>query len=233
MNLPYDWVWIDLDDTLQDFHANSRQALLRLYEAEQLRRWFPSAEAWVECYMRHNAALWQQYNVAAITKDSLRHQRFTLPLIEAGCSDNLADTLSPRFDVTYLDFLAQGRIMIPGAIELLLRLRSRGYRLGILSNGFKEVQYRKIKTAGIESLIDCVVLSDDIGVNKPDRRIFDHALAVTSGTPERTVMIGDNPATDIDGAISAGWHAIHFNRDGIGTPHPTATVVTSLNHIIL
>lgn len=183
--------------------------------------------------MRHNAALWQQYNVAAITKDSLRHQRFTLPLIEAGCSDNLADTLSPRFDVTYLDFLAQGRIMIPGAIELLLRLRSRGYRLGILSNGFKEVQYRKIKTAGIESLIDCVVLSDDIGVNKPDRRIFDHALAVTSGTPERTVMIGDNPATDIDGAISAGWHAIHFNRDGIGTPHPTATVVTSLNHIIL
>lgn len=231
MSLPFDWVWLDLDDTLQDFHANSHQALLRLYEAEQLHRWHSSAEAWVECYMRHNATLWEQYNVAAITKDQLRHQRFSLPLIESGCPSATADTLSPKLDITYLDFLAQGRIMIPGAVELLRHLKSKGYRIGILSNGFKEVQYRKIKTAEIERYIDCIVLSDDIGINKPDRRIYDHALSKTGGIPQRTIMIGDNPATDIDGAIRAGWHAIHFNRDGASTPHPTATVVTSLQKI--
>ena len=181
--------------------------------------------------MRHNAALWERYNIASITKEQLRHQRFSLPLIECGCPSATADTLSPKLDITYLDFLAQGRIMIPGAFELLRHLKSKGYRIGILSNGFKEVQYRKIKTAEIESYIDCIVLSDDIGINKPDRRIYDHALSITRGIAERTIMIGDNPSTDIDGAIRAGWHAIHFNRDGTGTPHPTATVVTDLKAI--
>lgn len=232
MSLSFDWVWLDLDDTLQDFHANSHQALLRLYETERLQQWYTSAEAWVECYMRHNAALWGQYNVAAISKDQLRHQRFTLPLIESGCPSDIADSLSPKFDKIYLDFLAQGRIMIPGAIELLNHLQSKGYRIGILSNGFKEVQYRKIKTAEIEGYIDCIVLSDDIGINKPDRRIYDYALSKVGGNAERTIMIGDNPATDIDGAIRAGWHAIHFNRNGMSTPHPTATIVSSLKDIL-
>lgn len=227
-----DWIWIDLDDTLQDFHANSHQALLWLYGAARLDRWHSSPEAWVECYMRHNAALWALYNVAAITKDELRHRRFTRPLIEGGCPVDTADFLSASLDVSYLDFLAQGRIMIPGAIELLDHIKAQGYHIGILSNGFKEVQYRKIKTAGIESYIDLVVLSDDIGINKPDARIFNHALKLANSSPSRTLMIGDNPSTDIDGAINAGWHAIHFNRDGQGTPHPSAIVVNTLADII-
>jgi len=227
-----DWIWIDLDDTLQDFHANSHQALLQLYDAAHLGQWHSSPEAWVECYMHHNAALWKLYNVAQISKNELRRQRFSLPLIDGGCPIETADTLSSTLDTTYLDFLAQGRIMIPDAIKLLDHIKACGYNIGILSNGFKEVQYRKIKTAGIEKYIDLIVLSDDIGINKPDPRIYNHALTMAHSTASRSLMIGDNPTTDIDGAINAGWHAIHFNRDGQGEPHPTATVVTTLSEII-
>ena len=65
---------------------------------------------------------------------------------------------------------------------------------------------------------DAVVLSDDIGVNKPDKRIFDHALKKSNALADCTLIIGDNPDTDIAGAVNAGWHAIYFNRNGEGKP---------------
>lgn len=205
-------VWIDLDDTLWDFKSNSSVALAGLYRDYDLGRWFDSESAWIECYERHNHALWDQYNHALIAKEYLMSERFRRPLAEAGST--MTAEYGRLFDTEYLDRLAQCTVLIDGAVELLGALRGMGCRIGILSNGFTEVQYRKIRNSGLEPYVDFVVLSDDIGVNKPDVRIFRHAEAVCGSDAAGCIMIGDNPDTDIAGALNAGWQAIYFSRKG-------------------
>lgn len=205
-------VWLDLDDTLIDFHTNSRLSLELLYSQFNLNQWFRTPEIWIENYQTHNHALWALYNNAAITRDELRRQRFTTPLTEAGMHPEQAAGLWHELDKTYLDLLARQRTLVPGALNLLEVLRSKNVKIAILSNGFKEVQHRKIESAGIRSYIDLVILSDDINVNKPDQRLFRYAMEQDGNmNPDSHLMIGDNPATDIAGAVNAGWHAILFD----------------------
>lgn len=230
-------VWIDLDDTLIDFTTNARTSLVRMWHDEPvLQRHFITPEIWAECYESHNVALWSRYSTGDITREYLRLQRFLRPLTEAGMERTEARQLAIRYDTLYLDYLAREKALMPGALALLQWLRDKGLRIGCLSNGFKDVQFRKIRTAGLEPWIDLVVLSDDIGINKPDRRIFDFAMAQSGDTdPTHHLMIGDNPATDIAGALAAGWSAIwyHPERAFAGSPCPPgATEVTDLHKII-
>lgn len=143
-------------------------------------------------------------------------ERFRLPLVEAGESHDIATRVSEHLDKVYLDLLAQEKQLVPGAKELLGRISAAGLVVGVLSNGFVEVQHRKIASAGLTDLIDIIVLSDDIGVNKPDVRLYQHAMKMSGVTDSsRHIMIGDNPDTDIAGALAAGWKAIHFCPDSM------------------
>lgn len=211
-NCEIDVVWLDLDDTLIDFKTNSGIALRQLYAQFGLSRLFDTEDVWAEAYLKHNHALWALYNVAKVTSGELRRQRFMLPLTEAGMSAEEAEEVWQTLDKSYLDLLAVQHTLVPGALELLKKLRTMDVVIAVISNGFKEVQYRKIKSAGLEEYIDLVVLSDDIDVNKPDVRLFKYAME-RSGVPDarKHLIIGDNAATDIAGALNASWHAIHFN----------------------
>lgn len=221
--------WIDLDDTLWDFKGNSRIALAGLYDDYNLSRWFLSTADWIECYERHNHALWNLYNHASITKEYLMAERFKRPLLEVGCE--LAEEYGRRFDVEYLDRLADCRSLVDGAIDLLERLHSHGWKTGILSNGFTEVQHRKIHNSGLEPYIDFVVLSDDIGINKPDVRLFRYAERVSGCDAAHCMMVGDNPDTDIAGALAAGWQAVYFAPDG--SRHPQVVSISRLSELNL
>lgn len=223
-------VWVDLDDTIWDFHANSRVALRGLYTDYSLGDVFPTPEAWIECYEKHNHSLWAQYNRGKIEKTYLMKERFLRPLNEGGHPD--AVNLSQRFDGEYLDRLAECTQLVPGALELLTVLRSRGYRIGILSNGFVEVQHRKICNSGLEPLIDYIVLSDDIGINKPDVRIYRYAESIAGVRADQCLMIGDNPDTDIAGALAAGWPAILFDRNAATAADMAVPAVGSLGDLI-
>ncbi|MDE7411658.1 MAG: YjjG family noncanonical pyrimidine nucleotidase, partial [Paramuribaculum sp.] len=214
--------WVDLDDTLIDFTANAHAALVLMYQAEPiLQQLFPSAEDWAQRYERHNMALWAKYNIGQISRDFLRMERFRLPLTDAGLPDSEARRLSSRYDTYYLDLLATRKRLIPDAIPLLETLRRLGSSIGILSNGFREVQYRKMDATGLTPYIDIVVLSDDIGINKPDTRLFDYAKTRTAFSQSTShLMIGDNPDTDIAGALKAGWSAIWYNRNNTQATQP-------------
>lgn len=230
-------VWVDLDDTLIDFTTNAHTSLVKMWcDEPSLQRYFATPELWADRYEAHNMALWARYNTGDISRDYLRLQRFLMPLTDAGMPMAEAEPLARRYDTLYLDYLAREKALMPGAMDLLKFLRAKGVRIGCLSNGFKEVQFRKIRTAGLDPWIDIVVLSDDIGINKPDRRIFDYAMQQTGDTdPTHHLMIGDNPQTDIAGAVNAGWTAIwyHPRRAFPGIPCPVwATEVANLNEII-
>ena len=228
-----DTVWLDLDDTLWDFHNNSLISLASLYETERLDLYFDSLEHWQECYLTVNHSLWPLYNNGSITKEYLMTERFRRPLADASFpQDKLTETVK-RLDVEYLKRLGQLPHLVPGALDLLHYLRHKGYQIGIISNGFLEVQSNKLRSSGIESLIDVMVLSDDIGVNKPDRRIFDHAISKAGTSASRSIIVGDNPDTDINGALGAGWKAIYFNRDNANTNEAPrgALMVTHLSQV--
>jgi putative hydrolase of the HAD superfamily len=225
-------VWFDLDDTVYDFHANSRRALERLYHTQGLSRFFSSADRWIDTYEHFNTLLWKDYSAALIDQPTLRMDRFRLPLTQMGVDDCTARKMSSAFDPVYLDYLAQETLLIPGAIELIDRVRRAGLLTGILSNGFTEVQHRKIQNSGLAHLFNIIVLSDDIGINKPDVRLFNHAMKLSGiDIPSRHLMIGDNPSTDIAGASAAGWQALLFLRNPGKTAPDNMPAVSSLSLI--
>lgn len=229
-----DWVWVDLDDTIWDFKTNSWEALAYVYEYAKLEEAFGDVDTWRAIYQDNNHRLWLLYNAGKITKEYLMMERFRKVLVDAGYDNDIAVKMSLELSDVYLDKLASLKTLIPGARELLDWLKMQGYKIGVISNGFYEVQHRKMVSADIVNYFDAVVLSDDIGVNKPDRRIFDHALRKTQAKATRTLIIGDNPDTDIIGAIGAGWHAIYFNRNGEGPSMSNDAVIeiSKLDEII-
>lgn len=222
------YLWFDIDDTLWDMSGNSVIALSAIFGADPtVRRCFGRAglQAWLDCYHSVNIELWDLYNRGAIDRDYLRLERFARPLRFGGCSEYEAADVAARLDIDYLDRLGACTALVPGAKELLDTLASNGYRMGLLSNGFKEVQYRKLISGGIDGYFDPIVLSDDIGVNKPDKRLFEYALECAGTDAGASVLIGDNPQTDIVGALAAGWAALWFNPGD--KPVPEALVKSS------
>lgn len=218
-------VFVDLDDTLWDFTANSKVAMREVYYRYGLERQC-SYDRFIECYLRHNAELWDLYHHGKISKEFLVSERFRIVFEECGMS--FPDENFPvLFNAEYLETIVKCDKLVDGAIDLLSRLTERG-DVHVLSNGFKNLQYRKLRSGGIERYISQLILSDDIGVTKPDRRLFDYALQKVGGNADTTVMIGDNYDADILGANNAGWHTIYFDRNGLD-PQPNVADLTVSN----
>lgn len=224
-----EWVWVDLDDTLWDFSGNSLISLAKIYDMHDLHRFYPTMEQWRNRYLEVNHSLWARYNVGTISKDYLQHERFARPLIDCGMDEKEAYDYSEVLHTDYLRILGQCSALVPGARTLLEHIKARGLKIGVLSNGFKEVQFDKLRSGGVLDMIDCIVLSDEIDINKPDRRIFDYALQKAETTAEHSIMIGDNPDTDIKGALNAGWRAVFFNRNNL--PIEFVEDVTTVNDL--
>lgn len=220
-------IFIDLDDTIWDFTANSHVSLKITYQDLDIARIFPIYEEFSSQYYAKNSELWALYHHGQIDKDFLIVERFAYLLRNKGIQDP-ANRLASRMNEYYLDTLAQQNKLIEGGYELLKYLQEKEYKLYILSNGFKEVQRRKLQSAGIDHFFKRIVLSDEIGITKPDRRLFDYALQVTGSIAKETLMIGDNYDADIMGAANAGWGHIYFDRHykGIAGPEPQHTVHT-------
>lgn len=208
----YDVLFIDLDDTIYDFTSNSTDAYREVYAFMEYGRWFRSFEHYYEIYWARNKELWVLYADSKITKEQLNAERYTHPLRVMGVPD--ADAVGARFWEESMKRLPLGARLMPHAREVLEYLKPR-YRIYILSNGFAELQSRKMQSAGIVHYFDGVVLSEDIGVNKPHRAIFDHALRVAGVTADRALMIGDNYEVDIKGAHGAGIDQVFYNVAGL------------------
>ena len=210
-------LFIDLDDTVYDFSAASRESFLETYEQLHYGRYFDSFEHYMSIYEPYNLELWRIYGEGKITKDELNRRRYSHPLEVVGVYD---PQLAATFCSQALGLIPTKGPLMSGAIELLEYLQPK-YNMYILSNGFKELQSRKMQTAGIDKYFDALILSDDIGVNKPHRKLYEHAMQTTASTPQESLMIGDMFDTDIIGAANFGIDSIYYNPKG-KTGHPFA-----------
>lgn len=206
----YTDVFIDFDDTIFDTYNNARIALRELFDYFELNRYFDKLEDFTNPYWDTNIELWTQYAKGEIDRDFLIVERFRRPL---ACGKGLEPTREYCLEVSdkFLDLNGCQKGILPGARELLDYLHSR-YRLHLCSNGFHEVQYKKLRSSDTDRYFNTVILSEDANANKPHKEFFDYALKQSGAKRETTVMIGDNWNTDIMGAQNSGIDAIYFNR---------------------
>ena len=221
-------LFIDLDDTVYDFSEASREAFRETYDLLQYGRYVNSFEHYMELYAPYNLMLWGMYGEGKITKEELNRRRYSHPLEAVGVNDQ---ELAATFCREALSRIPTKGPLMPGAIELLEYLRPK-YNMYILSNGFKELQSRKMHTAGIDKYFDKLILSEDIGVNKPNPELFEHALRTTGSKLSESIMIGDMFETDITGAANIGMEQIYYNPKGKkGHPFVPTYEVTHLLQI--
>lgn len=204
------FVWFDLDDTIWDMTGNSNIALSRIFESDpDVQSVFAQKglKYWLDTYHDVNRRLWQQYDDAKISRETLRIERFAEPLQIAGMDRNEAVRAAEHLDGDYLWILGSCPALISGARQAVDAVLAAGLPAGIVSNGFREVQYRKLASGGLSNVFEPIILSDNIGINKPDSRFFDFAVQSAGIAPQNCILVGDNPRSDIKGALDAGWAA--------------------------
>jgi YjjG family noncanonical pyrimidine nucleotidase len=198
-------IFFDLDHTLWDFDKNSELAFDKIFKEKH-----PSIDtkSFVEIYAPINQACWKLYQVDKLTHDELRYKRLrdSFDSLNYSISDDEIDQMA----IDYISYLPENNILFDGAKEVLDYLFPK-YKLHIITNGFAEVQYKKLKNSRISDYFVSVTNSEMAGVKKPHPIIFEHALSIAAAQKNKSIMIGDCIDADVNGALNFGMYAIYFS----------------------
>ena len=226
--MPYKHIFFDLDDTIWDFDRNSDETLKEIVDDFELeKKGIPNHDAFIIEYKARNSHLWKLYRENKIAKSLLREQRFVITLEKFGIEDQ---KLSSAISEDYLVRCPFKTHLIPHALEMLNYLNKK-YALHVITNGFEEVQHKKIDNAEIRHFFTSIIISEEVGYQKPDKRIFEFALENACSDANEVVMIGDNYEADIIGARQAGIDQIYFNRSGQLNGEEATHVIQSLKEL--
>jgi len=214
----------DLDDTLFDHERATREAL------GNLRRDHHILSHWTldELDARHRVlleTLHVQVLSGGLTVDQARQERFGRLLAQADAGGPAEAELLAG---AYRDAYASNWQPVPGAIDLLQAVRAAGHPVVIVTNNGLAEQQLKLSRCGFDAWIDAMVTSEEAGVSKPGRGIFEQALARAGASPAEAVMLGDAWTADVQGARAAGISAVWFNRAGRPSPDPAVPELASL-----
>ncbi len=204
-------IFFDLDHTLWDFETNSDIAFKTIFQKHKVNA---SLEKFLNYYRGINQYYWKLYREERVSKADLRYGRLkdTFNKINVAVDDCLIENLASD----YIDVLPNSNLLFEGAHDILQHLQ-HNYQLHIITNGFNEVQYKKIEKSDLTKYFSTIITSEDAGVKKPNPIIFQYALAQTNAAPKESIMIGDNWEADIMGAKKAGLDVIYcnFNNDSV------------------
>ena len=218
-------VFFDLDHTLWDFEKNSDLTFQKIFKLNDLS---VDLHSFLEVYRPLNFKLWKLYREEKVTKSELRYGRLknTFDAIDFPISDTLIYLIADQ----YIEHLADFNHLFDGAIEILDYLNQK-YTLHIITNGFEEIQTKKMINSKIYHYFEKVITSESVGVKKPNPKVFKHALEIANANIDQAIMIGDSIEADINGALGVGMKAIHCNFDTSLVPNNLFISVSSLLEI--
>lgn len=222
-DMKYKHLFFDLDHTLWDFETNAKNTLSGMHRENRLHeRGIPDFDQFFERYSHHNERLWDRYTKGFIKQEELRWKRMWLAMLDFKLAD---EALAKELSVQFLEQLPHQKAVFPYTSEILQYLRDKGYRMHLITNGFEKVQHHKLKNAGLDHFFEEVITSEASNSLKPNKAIFEYALAKTKAGLAESIMIGDNQDADIQGGMDAGLDTIFVNHLKV-VPHvkPTYTI---------
>lgn len=215
-------VFFDLDHTLWDFDKNSEMTFENIFQRDH-----PTIETkvFIEKYVPINQACWKLFQYDKISHQELRYNRLkhSFDAIDYAISDEQIESIAEE----YIDLLPDNNHLFDGAFEILDYL-NENYKLHIITNGFADVQQRKIKNSKLYDYFHTITNSDMAGVKKPNPIIFEYALDLAKAKKENSVMIGDSLDADVQGALDMGLDAIFFNE----SKAQVSADIKQVNHLL-
>lgn len=198
-------IFFDLDHTLWDFEKNSALTFAKILVDNKVDI---DLDGFLEVYAPINLQMWALYRNNGISKSELRYQRLkqTFDALRVQVSDEVIHVLAHD----YIAHLSSYTHLLPNTVQTLDYLFPK-YKLHIITNGFQEVQEKKLKGSQIHHYFQKIVDSEMAGVKKPDPYIFELALEMAEVNPKNSLMIGDNLEADILGAKAMGMKVLHYN----------------------
>lgn len=202
-----EFLFLDLDDTILDFHKAERIALSRTIRDFGIE---PTEEV-LELYHKINRWHWEQLELGKLTRAEVLVNRFGMLFEQLGREADPAACAH-----SYEKNLSIGHYFLPGAEEAVKRLHQK-YRLFLVSNGTAVVQQGRMTSAGLYPYFEQVFISQEIGFNKPDKAYFDACFARIPGFDrEKALVVGDSLTSDIQGGINAGVRTVWVNPEHRG-----------------
>jgi putative hydrolase of the HAD superfamily len=230
--MPYQHLFFDLDHTLWDFDANARACLEQLHqELKLVERGVHDFDLFHKNYLKHNEKLWERYRKGFIRQEELRLKRMWLTLLDFRIAD---EELTREMSDLFLNLLPTRTILFPDTTDVLDYLTAKGYQLHLITNGFEKTQHSKLQYSGLLPYFRHMITSESSNSLKPEREIFEFALAKTGAALSESIMIGDSLEVDIEGAMGVGMDQVHVNYSSAPQdikPTYTITMLKELKEI--
>ena len=224
----YKHIYFDLDRTIWDFDKNTYDSFQDIFEKYNLEKIFKTFDNFYNSYVKHNDILWNDYREKKIKKSILSYKRFSLTLEEFGVDD---DELAKKIAHDYINISPTKKQLFPYAHETLEYLHKK-YKLYIITNGFNEVQFTKLKNSDLDKYFLKVFTSEDAGAQKPNPLIFQHALKNVNASKKESIMIGDDLQVDVLGAKNFGLDQVFFNPERKEHKEEISYEINSLNELL-
>jgi len=215
-------ILFDLDDTLMDDGAAERSAATYLHKRVETPL---SVEEFVSQWSMALRRHFDRYLAGEVSFQGQRRDRVR-ELIDSSLSDEIADRIFADYHASY----EAGWALFPDAVPCLNGLP--GFRLGLITNGQRDQQRRKLVRTGILDRFECVLISEECGCSKPDPAIFIRACASVGELPESSVYVGDRYDIDAQAARRAGLHGIWLDRKRTGNASHTPPIIGSLGELL-
>lgn len=202
-------IFFDLDHTLWDYDRSAQETLLEIYNELKLSDSGITEKKFINTFYEVNDKLWGKYNIGEIDREYIKKERFNEVFLTSG-----VDVIHSKMASSYfLNNCSLKPYLMPDALTALNYLSSK-YELHIITNGFLDSQSRKLSSSGITKYFKVMVTSECANHRKPSPEIFEYSLKEAGATKEDSIMIGDNPKTDIHGAKEFGLKTVFYDPSG-------------------
>ncbi|SNS94943.1 putative hydrolase of the HAD superfamily [Ekhidna lutea] len=202
-------IFFDLDHTLWDYDRSARETLLEIYGDLNLTGLL-TEKKFINTFYEVNDKLWVKYNNGLVDREYIKNERFNEVFLTSGIDVAKSKVASSYF----INNCSMKPYLMSDALTALNYLSGKQYELHIITNGFLDAQNRKLSSSGIAKYFKVMVTSECANSRKPSPEIFEYSLSEAGANKMNSIMIGDNPKTDIHGAKEFGLKTVFYDPSG-------------------